>query len=102
MIHKALRLIRQYHELTVSDLASEFGFTPLYLKELESGNRPVESELLELYSSKFDIPVTSLIMFSQSIHKEGKFAKKFRQLIAGKVLDIADWAINKNDEKIKA
>ncbi|AOM42878.1 helix-turn-helix domain-containing protein [Xenorhabdus hominickii] len=102
MIHKALKLIRQYHELTVSDLANEFGLTPLYLKELESGNRPIESELLEMYSSKFDIPVTSLVMFSQNIHKEGKLAKKFRQLMVGKVLVIADWAINKNDKKIKA
>ena len=102
MIHKALKLIRQYHDLTVSELAKEFNLSSTYLKEIESGKKPVESQLLELYSAKFDIPVSSLVMFSQDVHKEGKLAKKFRHLMAGKILLIADWAMNKNEKKLKA
>lgn len=102
MIYKALKLIRQYHSYTTSELAQELGFPSAYLKEIESGKKPVESQLLELYSAKFDIPVSSLVMFSQDIHKEGKLAKKFRHLMAGKILLIADWAMKKNEKKIKA
>lgn len=103
MIYKALRLIRQYHEKTQSELAQELCITKEKLVSIESANTPVSGEILKRYSEIFDIPVSSLIFFSESIGKEGKYAKKIRKTLAGKALDILQW-MSKNNEtkKIKA
>jgi len=101
MIHKALRLIRQFHQIKVSELATRFSVSKAHLVDLESGVTPVNPKLLEQYSEYFDIPVSSLIFFSESIGREGKKAKKFRLSLAGKILEIADWVTLKNEKKAK-
>lgn len=103
MIHKALRLIRQYHEKTQSELAHELCLTKEKLVSIESAKTPVGGDLLQRYSEIFDIPVSSLIFFSESIEKEGRYAKKVRNTLAGKVLDILQWMHGRNESrKIKA
>ena len=103
MIHKALRLIRQYHERTQADLSAELKLSKDKLVELESGNLPVSGDLLKRYSEIFDIPVPSLVLFSESIGKEGKYSKKIRKMLAGKALDVLQWMVMKNETtKVKA
>lgn len=102
MINKALRLIRQFHQIKVNELAAHLNISKSELVDLESGSKPINSNLLELYSEHFDIPVSSLIFFSESIAREGKTAKKFRLSLAGKILEVAEWATSKNEQKIKA
>ena len=101
MIHRALRLIRQYHNLSVTKLAEELSIPKQYLDGIESGVKPVGNDILEKYSNRFDIPISSLVMFSAQITNERKLAKKLRSSLAGKILDVAEWAMNKND-KIEA
>jgi transcriptional regulator with XRE-family HTH domain len=103
MINRALRLIRQYHELSVSKLADELGIPKPYLDGIESGEKPVSNEILTKYSDRFDIPITSLVMFSAQITNEKKLAQKLRKSLAGRILDVAEWAMDKDEEKkIKA
>ena len=103
MIHKALRLIRQYHEKTQSELAYELCLTKDKLVSIESAKSPVGGDILKRYSEIFDIPVSSLVFFSESIEKEGKYAKKVRNTLAGKVLDILQWMNGRNESRqIKA
>lgn len=102
MINKALKLIRQYHQLKQIELAPELGISKSYLSEIESGKKPVSLEVLEKYSKKFDIPVSSLVFFSESIDKEGKLPKKFRTVFTKNVIDIMEWFVKKNEKtKIK-
>lgn len=101
MINKALKVTRQYHELNVTSLADKLNIPCSTLRDIESGKRPINSELLQQYSNIFDIPVSSLVFFSESIVNEGKVAKKFRLSLAGKILKVANWLAEK-DEKIKA
>ncbi|MBE4043188.1 helix-turn-helix transcriptional regulator [Vibrio parahaemolyticus] len=101
MINRALRLIRQYHEISVTKLADELGVPRSYLQGIEHGDKPVSEEILQKYSQRFEIPMSSLVMFSVHIQKEKKLAKKFRKSLAGKILDVAEWAMQKN-EKIEA
>ena len=96
MINKALKLVRQYHELSIAQLSSELDLPRDYLSQIESGNKPVDKKILSLYSTKFDIPVTSLVMFSESIKNEGKVAKKFRTVLVGKVIQIAEWKLKRH------
>ena len=103
MIHKALRLIRQYHQKTQSELAAELSITKEQLISIERGSLPVTSKQLENYSDIFDIPVSSLVFFSESIGKEGNYSKKIRSSLAGKALQVLEWMIERNEkEKIKA
>ncbi len=99
MINKALRLIRQYHDKSPSELSAELSVTKEELKLIESGKLPVSSQQLQRYSDIFDISVSSLVFFSESIGKEGKYSKKFRTALAGKALDVLEWMNKKNAEK---
>ena len=84
MINKALRLIRQYHQKSQSELAIELSITKEQLISIESGKSPVNGELLQRYSDLFDIPVSSLVFFSESIGREGKHTKKIRNSLVAR------------------
>lgn len=102
MLYKALRLIRQYHNLSKVDLAKKLSVTKEYLTSIESGKKAVSKELLEQYSTLFDMPVSSLVFFSESLEKEGKYSQKIRTNLAEKALAILEWKIKKNEPKIEA
>ena len=99
MIHKALRLIRQYHGRSPSDLAQELNISKNKLIAIESSKSPVNGDILKRYSEAFDIPVSSLIFFSESIGTEGRYAKKMRTTLAGKVLEVLQWINDRNETK---
>ena len=99
MIHKALRLIRQYHNISQAELSVQLGFSKDKLTSIESGKLPVSGNLLQSYSKVFDIPVSSLVLFSESIGKEGKYTGKMRKMLAGKALDVLQWMVKKNETK---
>lgn len=102
MIHKALRLIRQYHQKSPAQLAHELSISKEKILAIESGSEPVGGKLLEGYSRVFDIPVSSLVFFSESLGKEGRYAQRFRQSLAGKLLDVLQWMNRRNEEKVEA
>lgn len=106
MIAKALRLIRQFHELNKSQAAEKLGFTKEFLTALESGKKPIDQAILKKYSSAFDIPVSSLSFFiieTNSINKEKKLSLVAKEKMAGKILSILEWSIRKNESnKLKA
>ena len=99
MINRALKLIRQFHSMTQSALADRFSMSKSYLSEIESGKKPVSYELLEKYSKEFDISVSSLVFFSESLQSKNKISEKFRSVFSKKVLDIMEWMIEKDEER---
>ena len=102
MINKALKVIRQFHDLKQVDLANQLGISKSYLSEIEAGKKPASLELLNKYSEVFDIPVSSLIFFSENIGKEGLSSSKFKKAVASKIVNVMEWFVEKNVEKIKA
>ncbi|MEL4422620.1 helix-turn-helix transcriptional regulator [Shewanella algae] len=96
MIHRALKVIRQYHDLPLAQLASELEIPKQQLQKLESGEKPIDTATLEKYSLRFDIPKSSLVMFSSHINNEKRVSKKFREIAAGTILDISEWVLSKN------
>lgn len=99
MIYKALRLIRQYHGISQAELSLQLDLSKDKLASLESGKLPVSGDMLQSYSKIFDIPVSSLVLFSESIGKEGKYTGKMRKMLAGKALDVLQWMVRKNEAK---
>lgn len=90
MLNEALRLIRVYHDLTQTQLSYELAISNSYLSEIESGKKAPTLELLSKYSQRFEIPVSSLLFFSENLEKS-KVTDKVRLSVARKVVALLGW-----------
>lgn len=102
MLHKALRLIRQYHNESIAGLSSAIGIPKEKIAQLESGALSPSIDILQSYASHFSIPVSSLVFFSETLGTQGRLSKRLRLNLAGKMLDIVEWVSNKNEKTEKA
>lgn len=99
MINRALKTIRQFHGLTQAELALKLDMSKSYLSEIESGKKSVGYDLLEKYAELFDVPVSSLVFFSENIEKSDSVPEKFRSVVADKILKIMEWVAVRNEAK---
>ncbi|GBO51656.1 transcriptional regulator [Pseudanabaena sp. lw0831] len=90
MLHKALRLMRIFYDLSQKDLAEKLGISKSYLSEIESGKKQPTLDLLNRYSSIFDIPLSSILFFSENLESDVK-ADKFKNFISSKVIAILNF-----------
>lgn len=90
MLSKALRLIRVYHDMNLSETAERVGLSKSYISEMERGHKKVTLDVLDKYSTAFDIPVSSLMLFAERA-ETGGFSEDTRALIADKALKMLDW-----------
>ena len=102
MINKALKVIRQFHDMKQNELAENLEISKSYLSEIESGKKPASLELLNKYSEVFDIPVSSLVFFSENIGNERAISSKFKNSVAAKIVNVMEWFVEKNGKKVKA
>jgi transcriptional regulator with XRE-family HTH domain len=100
MLHKALRHLRRYHQMTQEQLAKRLEISNNYLSEIESGKkaRALTIDLLERYAQVFDVPVSSLMLFSEQLDSDRR-SEKLRVAIAAKVLKVMDW-IDADEESV--
>ncbi len=93
MIHQALKKIREFHNIKQSELSMQLGISNSYLSEIESGKKSPSLELLDKYSEVFNIPVSSLILFSETLDdEEAKLSKRFKVKSTQLILKILDWS----------
>lgn len=102
MINKALRIIRQFHEFKQVELAEKLDISKSYLSEIEAGKKTITLDLLNKYSKTFDIPVSSLVFFSESLDNKNIGSNKFKKVVASKILNIMEWFLEKDEKKSKA
>lgn len=86
MIHEALRLIRVYHDLKQVEAAKRVGISQSYLSELERGAKSPPLDILKKYSDTFDIPVSSIMYFSENI--DGNRNSKTTSFVAKKIISL--------------
>jgi transcriptional regulator with XRE-family HTH domain len=89
MIGEILRSIRLFHEVKVSELASEFSISQGYLSDIERGIKQPSIEILTLYSKKFDIPLYG-ILFLHENPSDPKALKKMKQFLSKKTVQLID------------
>lgn len=99
MINRALKTIRQFHGLTQAELSLKLEMSKSYLSEIESGKKSVGYDLLEKYSILFDIPVSSLVFFSENLEDVDSAPEKFKSVVADKILNIMEWVVLRNEAK---
>lgn len=101
LINRALKTIRLYHNLKQTDLAESLNISRSYLSEIESGKKTVSFDILEKYSKKFNIPVSSLVFLSEEIGDPSKksIAEKFRSSFTDRILKMMEWGIEINEKE---
>ncbi|MBW8371223.1 MAG: helix-turn-helix domain-containing protein [Thiobacillus sp.] len=96
MIGNAIKLIRQYHNLNQTQLALKLSISTSYLSELESGKKEPTLDILQRYSNVFNVPLSSLVVFSETL--EGSHSiNKARSFISKKMLKILEWIADQNE-----
>ncbi|HEY8593752.1 MAG TPA: helix-turn-helix transcriptional regulator [Devosiaceae bacterium] len=87
MVGEALRLIRVFHDMTAVELSSELGVSKSLISEIENGRKKPTLGLVRRYSEYFEIPVSSIMFFSEELgERETEFLKNGRKAIADKIL----------------
>ncbi|MEQ9490732.1 MAG: helix-turn-helix transcriptional regulator [Alphaproteobacteria bacterium] len=99
MIHEALRLIRVFHDLKQTELADKLGISKSHLSEIEGGKKTPSLELINRYSTEFNIPISSIMFFAEEL-PGAKAGERIQSKIAVKVLDILRFIESKADAEI--
>lgn len=95
MYDRALKTIRQYHRLSQADLADQLEISRSYLNEIERNRKDPSLEVLNKYSKRFDVPLSSLMLFAERTNA-GRY-EKARVFVADKVLRMLEWAADGAD-----
>ena len=90
MIGEALRLIRVFHDFNQTEMASKLGISNSYLSEIETSKKSVTLELLKKYCSILNVPISSLLFFSESL-ESNQFPEKTKVFLSEKILQIMTW-----------
>ena len=93
MLNEALRLIRKFHGIKQSTLATELSISKSYLSEIEKGIKNPTIELLDKYSERFDMPTSSLLLFAEKLESK-THAENVRIKAAKKIIKLMKWITN--------
>jgi transcriptional regulator with XRE-family HTH domain len=96
MYGQALKLIRQFHNIKQGQLANSISVSNSYLSEIESGKKEVTLDLLKKYSDYFNIPMSSLMLFSEKL-EDNSIAERFRIRFTSRIKQIMEWVVAKDD-----
>ncbi len=90
MIGKTLKIIRRFHNVKQKEFAQKTGLSPSYVSEIENGIKEPTLEVIQKYSDIFDIPVSSILFFSEEI-KGKNLTERMRIKSAKKILKMMEW-----------
>lgn len=90
MNNRALKLVRQYHRLSQAGLAEKLDLSRSFISELEAGNRKPSIDVLEKYAKFFNLPLSSLLLFSEQLGSKD-WQEKSRSFVASKVMNMLEW-----------
>ena len=96
MYARALKVIREYHRLSQTELADRLGLSKSYISELEAGSKKASLDVLERYAEQFQIPMSSLMLFAER-SADADFGERSRSFAANKVLKMLEWLSKAGD-----
>jgi transcriptional regulator with XRE-family HTH domain len=96
MLGEALRLIRVYHDLRQNQVAERLNISKSYLSEIENGHKSPTLELVQRYSEEFDLPVSSIMFFAESVG-DGSAYDRARTFVAGKMVGLMKFLEARSD-----
>lgn len=96
MLGDALRLIRNFHEMSQAELAKKLGVSNTYISEIERGNREPSLTVIEKYSDYFNIPASSILFFSESLN-DGSPKTRANRFVSKKILKLMEFMAARSD-----
>lgn len=91
MLNRALKLLRTYHQFTQIELAKRLSISNSYLSEIEGGSKTPGVDLLEKYAEIFKMPLSSIMLFSETLSGPKRRGDRVRQAAADKILRLLEW-----------
>jgi transcriptional regulator with XRE-family HTH domain len=91
MLHDALRLIRTFHDLKQAEAAGLLGISKSYLSEIESGAKVPTLQIVTRYSEVFEIPMSSILFFAESIEGRGVKRDRAHHFVATKIIALLNF-----------
>ena len=85
MLSEALRLIRTLHDLSQTEGAVRLGISKSYLSEIENGRKEPTLQLIQRYGEVYDLPVSSILFFSESMQR-GTTYEDARRFVSSKII----------------
>lgn len=98
MLGKALKLVREYHNVKQNQFCKEIGVAPSYISAIEGGKKEVTLDIVNKYAAYFNMPVSSLMLFSENLQRES-LSEKLRVNFADKMIKIMEWVVSKDDHE---
>jgi transcriptional regulator with XRE-family HTH domain len=96
MLNKALRLIRVFNDLSQKELAEKLRISKSLISEIESGKKNPTLELLSKYSSLFEIPISSIMFFSETLNQENK-TDRLKGFVSSKIIAMLEMIARNSD-----
>lgn len=96
MLHRALKLARQYHRLSQSELAEKLQISKSFLSEIESGKKSPTLDLIDRYSRHFHIPASTLVLIGERLNGAPKQLPARR---ADQLLRFLEWAVSDDEDE---
>lgn len=90
MLNEALRLLRVFHDHSQKELAEKLSISKSHISEVEAGKKTPTLGLLDKYAEVFNIPVSSILFFSENF-QDGSFSEKARHRVSSKILAIMNF-----------
>lgn len=82
MICTVLRLLRIANDMSRNELSEKTGLSKSYISEIEHGSKKPSLETIEKYSSALDIPVSTIMFFTeQATENDYNFQKILLQIL---------------------
>ena len=67
MLNEALRLIRVFHDMSVTELAAALEVTPSYISMIESGKKEPNLDFIGNFAKIFGLKPSSILFFSENL-----------------------------------
>lgn len=93
---KALKLVRQYHRLSLTEGAEKLRLSKSFLSELENDKKKVSMDVLYKYSEAYEIPISSVMLFTEMTQSQG-LPEKVRFFAVEKISRMLEWVHDTSD-----
>ena len=90
MISETLRLLRRFNGLSQTEMAQRLGVAKSWISSIEAGKKEPTYALLQSYATVLDIPLSSILFFSEQIDKR-KPSERVRSFVSKKILAILEY-----------
>lgn len=94
-LNQALRLIRVFHDQSLSELAKQMNISVGYLSEIESGKKNPSLDVIRKYATAFHTTESAILFFAENIQTDSKTKTALRNNILKFLQAIEDVKISK-------